>query len=147
EGNRGQARIPGKHGGPAEAFAMVTVLVDDTPGAIVSALQAVADAGVNVVDLRMDHSSGYEGGMLEIAVVPGRKQHLIDSLTSLGWKVLEMSAQPRFVIAIDGPSGTGKSTIARWVAQELGLSYLDTGANYRAATLWCMQNGLNLADP
>ena len=88
EGNRGQARIPGKHGGPAEAFAMVTVLVDDTPGAIVSALQAVADAGVNVEDLRMDHSSGYQVGMLEIAVVPGHKQHLVDSLTSLGWKVL-----------------------------------------------------------
>src|SRR5699024_2074413 len=88
EGNRGQARIPGKHGGPAEAFAMGTDLVDDTPGAIVSALQAAADAGVNVEDSRMDHSSGYQVGMLEIAVVPGRKQHLIDSLTSLGWKVL-----------------------------------------------------------
>lgn len=88
EGNQGQARIPGKHGGPAEAFAVVTVLVDDTPGSIVAALQAVADVGVNVEDLRMDHSSGYQVGMLEISVVPGRKQHLVDSLTDLGWKVL-----------------------------------------------------------
>jgi prephenate dehydrogenase len=88
EGNRGQARIPGKHGGPAQGFALVTVLVDDTPGAIVSALQAVADAGVNVEDLRMEHSSGYQVGMLEISVVPGHKKHLVDSLTELGWKVL-----------------------------------------------------------
>lgn len=88
EGNRGQARIPGKHGGPAQAFALVTVLVDDAPGAIVAALQAVADAGVNVEDLRMEHSSGYQVGMLEIAVVPGQKKHLVNALTELGWKVL-----------------------------------------------------------
>jgi len=88
EGNRGQARIPGKHGGPAQGFALVTILVDDTPGALVAALQAVAEAGVNVEDLRMEHSSGYQVGMLEISVVPGHKKHLVDSLTELGWKVL-----------------------------------------------------------
>src|SRR5699024_3115830 len=81
-------RIPGKHGGPAESFALVTVLVDDAPGSIVSALQAVADVGVNVEDLRMEHSSGYQVGMLEIAVVPGQKQHLVDSLPDLRWTVL-----------------------------------------------------------
>lgn len=88
EGNRGKARIPGKHGGPAQAFALVTVLVDDTPGAILEALQAVDAAGVNVEDLRMEHSSGYQVGMLEISVVPGHKKHLVESLTDLGWKVL-----------------------------------------------------------
>lgn len=88
EGNRGHARIPGKHGGPAQGFALVTILVDDTPGALVAALQAVADSGVNVEDLRMEHSSGYQVGMLELSVVPGHKKHLVDSLTELGWKVL-----------------------------------------------------------
>lgn len=88
EGNRGHARIPGKHGGAPSSFAVVTVLVDDTPGAIVAALQDVAEAGVNVEDLRMDHSAGYQVGMLEISVVPGRKEQLITELTDRGWKVL-----------------------------------------------------------
>lgn len=50
------------------------------------------------------------------------------------------------VIAIDGPSGSGKSTISRRVAAELGLSYLDTGAMYRAATWWCLDQGVPLDD-
>src|SRR5699024_2137765 len=60
EGNRWQARIPGKLGVPDQAFALVTVLVVVAPGAIFAALQSVADAGVNVEDLRMEHSSGYQ---------------------------------------------------------------------------------------
>lgn len=87
EGNAGHARIPGKHGGPPEAFAVVTVIVDDTPGQISAVLQDVGAAGVNVEDLRMDHSAGYQVGMLEISVLPGRRQELTDALTARGWKV------------------------------------------------------------
>lgn len=50
------------------------------------------------------------------------------------------------VIAIDGPSGSGKSTISKRVAADLGLSYLDTGAMYRAATWWCLDRGVPLED-
>lgn len=48
------------------------------------------------------------------------------------------------VIAIDGPAGTGKSTVSRAVATRLGLAYLDTGATYRVATLWCLREGVDL---
>ncbi|WP_456824607.1 (d)CMP kinase [Cellulomonas sp. P5_E12] len=50
------------------------------------------------------------------------------------------------VIAIDGPSGSGKSSVSRGVAGALGLAYLDTGAMYRAATWWCVQQGVPLTD-
>lgn len=50
------------------------------------------------------------------------------------------------VVAIDGPSGTGKSTIARRVAGRLGLRYLDTGAMYRAATLAVLRAGVDPGD-
>ncbi len=50
------------------------------------------------------------------------------------------------VIAIDGPSGVGKSSVSKAVAQRLHLAYLDTGAMYRALTWWCVQQGLDLQD-
>ncbi|WP_026365593.1 (d)CMP kinase [Promicromonospora sukumoe] len=49
------------------------------------------------------------------------------------------------VIAIDGPSGSGKSSVSKAVAARLGLAYLDTGAMYRAATVWSMETA-DLAD-
>jgi CMP/dCMP kinase len=52
----------------------------------------------------------------------------------------------RLVIAIDGPSGVGKSSVSRAVAQRLDLAYLDTGAMYRALTWWCAQQGVDLED-
>jgi CMP/dCMP kinase len=50
------------------------------------------------------------------------------------------------VIAIDGPAGSGKSTVSRGVADALGLPTLDTGAMYRAITLAAMDAGVDLAD-
>ena len=50
------------------------------------------------------------------------------------------------VVAIDGPSGSGKSSVSRGVASALGLAFLDTGAMYRAATWWCLHRGVPLTD-
>jgi cytidylate kinase len=51
------------------------------------------------------------------------------------------------VVAVDGPSGSGKSSTARGVAERLGLAYLDTGAMYRAMTWALLQRGTDLTDP
>jgi len=51
------------------------------------------------------------------------------------------------VVAIDGPAGTGKSSVARGLARELGARYLDTGAMYRIATLAAIRSGVDLDDP
>ncbi|CAN3983640.1 (d)CMP kinase [Kitasatospora purpeofusca] len=51
------------------------------------------------------------------------------------------------VVAIDGPSGSGKSTVSRAVAARLGLSFLDTGAMYRAMTWWMLANDIDVDDP
>ncbi|GGM63362.1 cytidylate kinase [Thermopolyspora flexuosa] len=50
------------------------------------------------------------------------------------------------VVAIDGPSGSGKSSVSRGVARELGLRYLDTGAMYRAITWWMLREGVDVGD-
>jgi CMP/dCMP kinase len=52
----------------------------------------------------------------------------------------------KITIAIDGPAASGKSTTARILAQKLGYIYVDSGAMYRAATLACIQAGINIDD-
>lgn len=53
---------------------------------------------------------------------------------------------PAFTIAIDGPSGSGKSSTAREVARQLGLGYLDTGAMYRGVAVACLRAGVGSGD-
>lgn len=52
----------------------------------------------------------------------------------------------RFAIAVDGPAGSGKSTVAKAVAKKLGIIYVDTGAMYRTVALHCTQEGISLED-
>lgn len=49
-------------------------------------------------------------------------------------------------IAIDGPAGSGKSTVSKELAHRLGIGYLDTGAMYRALTWYCLENQVDLSD-
>jgi cytidylate kinase len=51
------------------------------------------------------------------------------------------------VVAVDGPSGSGKSSVSRGVAKRLGLRYLDTGSMYRAMAWWMGQHGIDVHDP
>jgi CMP/dCMP kinase len=57
-----------------------------------------------------------------------------------------ISSPNGLIIAIDGPSGSGKSSASRGAARELGLRYLDTGAMYRALTWWFMSENADVAD-
>jgi CMP/dCMP kinase len=52
----------------------------------------------------------------------------------------------KIIVAIDGPAGAGKSTVARAVARRLGFLYVDTGAMYRAVALWAVRAGMALED-
>ena len=56
------------------------------------------------------------------------------------------TATTPLTIAIDGPSGSRKSSVSKAVAGRLGIGYLDTGAMYRALTWWCVEQGIDLAD-
>ena len=54
--------------------------------------------------------------------------------------------RPDLVIAVDGPSGSGKSSTSRAVAERLGAAYLDTGSMYRALATWCASHGIGPDD-
>src|SRR3954465_14915699 len=55
-------------------------------------------------------------------------------------------AEKNIVVAIDGPAGAGKSTVAKRVAERLGFTYINTGAMYRAVALWALRLGTQVSD-
>lgn len=85
-GNAGVARIPGKHG-QAKHFAQLTVVVDDKPGELARLLTEIGELGVNMEDLRLEHSPRAQVGMAEIAVLPEVEDSLARELTTRGWKI------------------------------------------------------------
>jgi prephenate dehydrogenase len=85
-GNAGVARIPGKHGVDLRTTA-ITVLVDDRPGQIARLLTEIGELGVNLEDLRLEHSPGAPIGIVEIAVLPEAAGGLVSDLQQRGWRV------------------------------------------------------------
>ncbi|QAB16906.1 prephenate dehydrogenase [Leucobacter muris] len=86
-GNRGVERIPGKHGS-SERFTTLTVLVDDRPGQIARLLTELGELGINMEDLRLEHSPGAQIGFAEIAVLPEVAERAIEGLAERGWRTL-----------------------------------------------------------
>jgi len=86
--DRGQAgvdRIPGKHGGTAGEFAVVQVVIPDQPGELARLFQATGAAGVNIEDVRIEHSPGLPVGVAELSVRPAQAGVLLEALQAGGW--------------------------------------------------------------
>lgn len=148
KGNEGVELIPGKHGGAPRRYGNVFVLVPDEPGMLGRLFAEVGDIGVNIEDLSLEHTIGQEAGRAMLSVLPRETVRLAVSLERRGWRVIVEGKENHVgvIIALDGPSGSGKSTVSKRVAERLGLSYLDTGAMYRAAAWWCINRGIDLDD-
>jgi len=86
-GQAGVARIPGKHGGAPRPFAVVQVVIPDQPGELARLFQATGAAGVNVEDVRIEHSPGLPVGVAELSVRPAEAGTLLDALEAGGWPV------------------------------------------------------------
>ncbi len=86
-GNRGVARIPGKHGS-SERFTTLTVLIDDRPGQLAALLTLLGELGINMEDLRLEHSPGAQIGFAEIAVLPEVAERAVSDLRERGWRTL-----------------------------------------------------------
>ena len=87
-GNDGVSRIPGKHGGKFVDYQQMTVVIDDSPGALASLLTFIGDIGVNLEDLKLEHSPGAQIGLVEIQVLPSAAEHLAEQLRENGWRLV-----------------------------------------------------------
>ena len=83
----GVARIPGKHGGEPREFTAVQVVIRDQPGELARLFDAAGAAGVNIEDVRIEHSPGLPVGVAELSVRPAEAGTLLDALEAGGWPV------------------------------------------------------------
>ncbi len=86
-GQAGAARIPGKHGGAPREFTVVQVVIPDQPGELARLFQATGAAGVNIEDVRIEHSPGLQVGVAELSVRRGQVATLLEALETGGWPV------------------------------------------------------------
>ena len=126
------------------SVAELHVLIPDRPGVLAQVTTIAGELGVNIEDLEIVHSQEQPRGVLILTVAAEAAERVRRSLGEHGFGLSRTIKRP--VIAIDGPAGAGKSTVAKELARRLAVERLDTGAMYRAVTLLALQRGLDVHD-
>jgi prephenate dehydrogenase len=84
-GVEGTRLVPGKHGTPAPAYAVVYVAIPDRPGALARLFSDAGESGVNIEDLRIDHDPARPVGLVEVVVAEQAAATLVRALSERGW--------------------------------------------------------------
>jgi len=86
-GKAGQVRVPGKHGSAPRSYEIVAVLIDDQPGQLARIFADAGRAGVNVEDVRIEHATGQQAGLVQLMVEPQAAPVLTAALRERGWSI------------------------------------------------------------
>ncbi|MBL1086202.1 prephenate dehydrogenase [Streptomyces actinomycinicus] len=84
-GNAGQVRVPGKHGSAPRVYETVVVLINDQPGQLARIFADADRAGVNIEDVRIEHATGQQAGLVQLSVEPSAAAVLTGALRERGW--------------------------------------------------------------
>ncbi|WP_335982229.1 MULTISPECIES: prephenate dehydrogenase [Streptomycetaceae] len=84
-GNAGRAKVPGKHGAAPKPYEIVSVLIGDQPGELARLFADAGAAGVNIEDVRIEHSTGQQAGLVHLTVEPRSAPVLAAALRERGW--------------------------------------------------------------
>lgn len=88
KGNAGSALLPGKHGAKPTEYSVVTVIVDDKPGELARLLVEVGEIGVNLEELKLEHSPSSQIGLAELFVLPSSAVKLAEELQLRNWRLV-----------------------------------------------------------
>ncbi|MCZ4609765.1 prephenate dehydrogenase, partial [Streptomyces sp. Lzd4kr] len=86
-GNAGRVRVPGKHGAAPRVYEVVAVLIDDQPGQLARIFADAGRAGVNIEDVRIEHATGQQAGLVQLMVEPKAATVLSAALRERGWAI------------------------------------------------------------
>ena len=86
-GNAGRVRVPGKHGTAPTVYEIVAVLISDQPGELAGIFADAGRAGVNIEDVRIEHASGQQAGLVQLMVEPTAAPLLTAALGERGWSI------------------------------------------------------------
>ncbi|AWI28584.1 prephenate dehydrogenase [Streptomyces tirandamycinicus] len=84
-GNAGRERVPGKHGAAPAVYETVAVLISDRPGELARIFADAGSAGVNIEDVRIEHATGQQAGLVQLMVEPSAAPVLSAALRERGW--------------------------------------------------------------